>query len=256
MSSGTDFWGLLNPDWKVCDKGRRQSPINVQPSGLLYDPHLRTLVVDKQRIKGYVQNNGHSVVFRSEGLTESDLSGSATNSTFRTFGSVNITGGPLSYTYTVDNVQLHFGRSDAVGSEHSIGGVQFPGELGDDVNNELLSLTSKSHHIKYRGQNSSLTSLSISELISDLESFMTYEGSLTTPGCYETVTWIIINKPLIMSRQQFYALRKLMQGEQESPKAPLGNNFRPIQNTNSRVIRTSIDFKRKQVRSQIFLEQF
>lgn len=44
---------------------------------------------------------------------------------------------------------------------------------------------------------------------------------------------------------QLYLLRKLMQGEPDSPKAPLGNNFRPVQPINHRFVRTNIDFRRK-----------
>lgn len=42
---------------------------------------------------------------------------------------LNIWGGPLSYVYTLDSLHLHFGRSDNIGSEHQIGGVQFPAEV-------------------------------------------------------------------------------------------------------------------------------
>lgn len=109
----------------------------------------------------------------------------------------------------------------------------------------------------------------VRDLIPELNHFMTYEGSLTIPGCQETVTWIIINKPATITRQQvemirnrsktiiirptssppqLYSLRKLMQGEfPEVPKASLGNNFRPLQEFNTRLVRTNIDFKRKPV---------
>lgn len=40
-----------------------------------------------------------------------------------------LSGGPLSYQYTVSNVTLHFGRENNRGSEHTINGVQFAGEL-------------------------------------------------------------------------------------------------------------------------------
>lgn len=30
--------------------------------------------------------------------------------------------------------------------------------------------------------------------------YVTYEGSLTSPGCHETVTWIIINYPLYINK--------------------------------------------------------
>ena len=41
---------------------------------------------------------------------------------------------------------------------------------------------------------------------------MTYEGSTTYPGCWETVTWIVMNKPIYISRPEMNALKQLMQG--------------------------------------------
>lgn len=36
----------------------------------------------------------------------------------------------------------------------------------------------------------------------DTEHYMTYEGSTTAPGCHETVTWIVLNKPIYITLQQ------------------------------------------------------
>jgi hypothetical protein len=44
---------------------------------------------------------------------------------------------------------------------------------------------------------------------------------------------------------QLYALRRLMQGPEETPKAPLANNVRPLQPLHHRTIRTNIDFDGK-----------
>lgn len=55
---------------------------------------------------------------------------------------------------------------------------------------------------------------------------MTYEGSTTMPACQETVTWVVMNKPI----------------DEEYQKAPLGSNFRPPQPLHNRVVRTNIDF--------------
>ena len=29
--SGPDYWGLINPDWTMCSKGKAQSPVNIDP---------------------------------------------------------------------------------------------------------------------------------------------------------------------------------------------------------------------------------
>ncbi|XP_026676286.1 carbonic anhydrase-related protein 10-like [Diaphorina citri] len=77
----------------------------------------------------------------------------------------------------------------------------------------------------------------------ETNSYMTYEGSTTHPGCWETTVWIIYNRPIYMTKQELYALRRLKQGSEEQPKAPLGNNVRPLQFIHSRTVRTNIDFK-------------
>jgi hypothetical protein len=49
--AGPGFWGLINPQWPLCTKGRRQSPINVEADKLLYDPYLRPLHLDKHKVR-------------------------------------------------------------------------------------------------------------------------------------------------------------------------------------------------------------
>jgi hypothetical protein len=34
----------------LCNKGRRQSPINIEPDKLLFDPNLRPISVDKHKV--------------------------------------------------------------------------------------------------------------------------------------------------------------------------------------------------------------
>lgn len=48
--SGPEYWGRINPEWSLCNKGRRQSPINVEPSKLLFDPFLSHIDVDKVKV--------------------------------------------------------------------------------------------------------------------------------------------------------------------------------------------------------------
>lgn len=50
LFAGPSFWGLINPQWYLCSKGRRQSPINIEPDKLLFDRHLRPVSVDKHKV--------------------------------------------------------------------------------------------------------------------------------------------------------------------------------------------------------------
>lgn len=52
------------------------------------------------------------------------------------------------------------------------------------------------------GENITIKSFSVHDLLPEINAYMTYEGSLTIPGCQETVTWILINKPIFLTRQQ------------------------------------------------------
>nr|CAD7258903.1 unnamed protein product [Timema shepardi] len=106
--------------------------------------------------------------------------------------------------------------------------------------------------------------ISLRSLLPDTDYYMTYEGSTTYPGCWETTVWIILNKPIYITKQEIshivqsgnvpehtqwsrlYALRQLKQGLEETPKAPLGNNARPIQELFHRTVRTNIDFRKEE----------
>ncbi|KAK7069595.1 Carbonic anhydrase-related protein 10, partial [Halocaridina rubra] len=85
--------------------------------------------------------------------------------------------------------------------------------------------------------------LTISELLPSTEQYLTYDGSLTVPGCYETVTWILPNKPIYISFNQMRDLRRLKQGTSDFRRnAPVANNFRPLQSAHHRTVRTNIIF--------------
>ncbi|MED6236677.1 Carbonic anhydrase- protein 10 [Ataeniobius toweri] len=47
-----------------------------------------------------------------------------------------------------------------------------------------------------------LMGLNIADLYPDTIRYITYEGSITIPPCYETSTWILINKPVYVTQMQ------------------------------------------------------
>ncbi|OQR74290.1 carbonic anhydrase-related protein 10-like [Tropilaelaps mercedesae] len=229
---------------------------------------LQGLQISRARVRGVLHNTGQGVVFRldNEGLPSIDSpvgqSGTSGHMTERVHiggvrsdpvPSVDISGGPLSYSYRVYEIQLHFGRNDHQGSEHLLAGFAFPAEVqiyaynkelyvntsearnraygiavvsifvkvtkAKEISNrsgqsslkeskmskpnlQLKMLTDQLQYVIYKGDSIPLKALSIHELLPQTSTLITYEGSLTTPGCEETATWIVLNRPLYVSPQQ------------------------------------------------------
>jgi carbonic anhydrase len=74
------------------------------------------------------------------------------------------------------------------------------------------------------------TLINLADVLTSTSSYFTYSGSLTTPPCSENVTWIVLAKPANVSQAQFQSFRRI-----------LGNDFRPLQNLNGRVLRSTRD---------------
>lgn len=62
--------------------------------------------------------------------------------------------------------------------------------------------------------------------------YLSYQGSLTTPMCYETVTWMVATQPVKISSAELAELRKIRNERGDL----LVKNFRPLQNNNRRQI--------------------
>ncbi|XP_065201090.1 carbonic anhydrase-related protein 10 isoform X2 [Planococcus citri] len=260
--SGPEYWGRLNPDWGLCNKGRRQSPINVDPTKLLFDPFLPAVDINKETISGMLINTGQSLVFRVDKENKNH---------------VNITGGPLAYRYQFEEFYIHFGSTDNSGSEHKIGGYTFPAEIqlygynselyhnmseaqqkaqgtvgisimvqiaNESSPSDIRIITTSFKDVKFKGNKIPIQHLSFQHFLPETISYMTYEGSLTYPGCWETTVWIILNKPIFITKSELYALRNLKRGSKEASLGPLGDNSRPTQGISNRTVRTNIDFKK------------
>ncbi|KAI8495514.1 Carbonic anhydrase- protein 10 [Branchiostoma belcheri] len=149
---------------------------------------------------------------------------------------VNLTGGPLSYLYRLQELRLHYGSIDSQGSEHSVDGYSFPGELqllfynydlygdlaeatkgtsglaiislfiqiGNTTNPELDKLlwNDRLQNVTYKGAAARVEDFNLTNLFPTTPHYMTYQGSLTSPDCAETVTWIVMNKPVYISRKK------------------------------------------------------
>ncbi|ESO10317.1 hypothetical protein HELRODRAFT_91961, partial [Helobdella robusta] len=262
--SGPEFWGNINPEWYICNRGKHQSPISIDPSQLLFDPNLKPFKIDKHKhITGHLINNGRFLTIAIDVSTIANY--------------INISGGPLAYYYRASNILIYFSKEvDQHGSEHRITGMNFSAEIQIlGYNSELydnatysmnasngnvgiallLSVTDTPNHnlspiidaldnVMFKGRPLNVTiRMPLGALIPPTMDYMTYEGSFTHPNCFETVTWIIPNKPLYIGKEQFKAFQKLYDGEPGNVRLPLYNNARPTTPLNNRPIRTNIRLK-------------
>ncbi|XP_032454442.1 uncharacterized protein LOC100122669 isoform X1 [Nasonia vitripennis] len=140
------------------------------------------------------------------------------------------------------NSHLYNNFSDALHRAQGIVAVSLLLQVGDLSNPEVRLFTEHLDKITYGGQSMEIKRFGVRELLPDTMHYMTYDGSTTMPACHETTTWIILNKPIYITKQQLRSLRELRQGDMRHPKAPLGNNFRPPQPLHHRPVRTNIDF--------------
>ncbi|CAL4081049.1 unnamed protein product, partial [Meganyctiphanes norvegica] len=115
------------------------------------------------------------------------------------------------------NSQLYNNYSEASSKSNGLVAISVMIQLSQKSSRGLSQLTSNMHRIRYSGSQASLGLVSIVELLPSTVYYITYEGSLTHPPCSETVTWIIINKPLYINMHQLKILRTLNQGTQSIP---------------------------------------
>lgn len=52
------------------------------------------------------------------------------------------------------------------------------------------------------GSSTPIRHISLRSLLPNTEQYMTYEGSTTHPGCWESTVWIILNKPIYITKQE------------------------------------------------------
>ncbi|CAI5446699.1 unnamed protein product [Caenorhabditis angaria] len=260
--NGPQYWGRVVKEWWMCERGQIQSPIDIQPKQLLFDSSIKPIKLDKVQVVSEMVNVGQMIRVRI-GYS-------------RARPSVNITNGPLNgYQYRVQRIDFHFGNTTHNGSEHTINGRRYPMEVqlvafntdiypnfttasksphgiailsilvdfGEETNMELLKMTIATASVTYKDKRVQLAEFEPWRLLPMTRDLITYEGSLTTPGCDETVTWILLNQPIYITKDHFFEWSKLYFSQESQIKAPIGPNYRATQKTNNRLVRTNIQHK-------------
>uniref|UniRef100_A0A673LA09 Carbonic anhydrase Xa n=1 Tax=Sinocyclocheilus rhinocerous TaxID=307959 RepID=A0A673LA09_9TELE len=151
---------------------------------------------------------------------------------------VNISGGPMTYSHRLEEIRLHFGSEDGQGSEHLLNGQAFSGEVQlIHYNHELytnyteaakspnglviVSIFMKVNTITRITYKSKWKNIIVDHLTLNPICFITYEGSMTIPPCYETATWILMNKPIYVTKIILFVRKENKNNERSGLKGDL-----------------------------------
>lgn len=246
---GQDHWPTSYPE---CG-GNAQSPIDIQTDSVVFDPDLPAV-----QPHGYDQldtepldlhNNGHTVQLSLPPTLHL---------------------GGLPRQYTAAQLHLHWGQKGSLeGSEHQINSEATAAELhvvhydsesysslseaaqkpqglavlgilievGETGNPAYDHILSHLHEIRYKGQKTSVPPFNVRELFpQQLEQFFRYNGSLTTPPCYQSVLWTVFNRRAQISVEQLGKLQEALSSTEEDPSEPLVQNYRVPQPLNQRIV--------------------
>ena len=206
--AGPKNWGRLAPEFKTCERGADQSPIDLRDANQGEGDKLRFEYFPSPVS---VFNNGHTVQMEVE-------KGSAFEN------------GRGRY----ELAQFHFHTP----SEHTLGGKSFPmevhlvhkGETGALAVVGVLMKVGKRHPAldavfqnmptQEGNQKAGGLLLNANALLPRSGGYYYYPGSLTTPPCSEGVSWHILKAPIEISQGQLDAFRKLFKMNAR-PVAPL-----------------------------------
>ncbi|XP_062984463.1 carbonic anhydrase 9 isoform X2 [Elgaria multicarinata webbii] len=234
--------------------GHMQSPINIDTAATHFSPQLMPLL-----LSGYslppgetlrLHNNGHTIVL--------DLP-----------GNMMLTGGGFPQPYQAAQLHLHWGSDHSMpGSEHTVDGHRYAGEIhvvhysshfshiteaerepgglavlaaflevGPEENEPYQHILEHLEDVHEEGNETLIAGFDVATLLpNNLDHYFRYNGSLTTPPCYQTVNWTIFNQTIRLSQEQIAVLDDALQGDDDQP---LQSNYRLPQRMHGRSVLAS-----------------
>ncbi|NMG71541.1 carbonic anhydrase family protein [Azoarcus communis] len=212
--TGPDRWGKLRPDWRICEEGVRQSPIDLR-NGIAVD--LEPVKFDYRATQFRITDTGNMLrVQLGDGM------------------SMEVRG----KRYALEHLTLHQPSGERVGGAASDMEVNFyhrnaEGEVamlgvllerGDSANDMLQTLLN--HLPLERGSTYAPdATIDLNGFIPTATGHFLYSGSLTTPPCTEGVIWVVLKTPVTLSEDQLAIFTRL------HPR-----NARPIQPSHGRLL--------------------
>ncbi|XP_067367661.1 carbonic anhydrase 14 isoform X2 [Channa argus] len=252
---GQSEWSRYFPD---CG-GTSQSPVDVVTTKTKFDPSLIPLTP-----RGYSQHNNNPFTLYNNGHT----------AVIELPEWMGLEG--LPWFFTAVQMHLHWGSGGPSygGSEHTINGLSADAELhvvhynselypsmatamtqsdgmavlgilivtGEETNLAFNNILNYLGRIRHANQKVSIPAFDVHSLLpKDLGRYYRYNGSLTTPPCYQSVIWTLFHERVQISKAQLMKMETILYSSKvdDDDRIQLQDNYRKTQPLNARVVFTS-----------------
>lgn len=212
-NNGPEVWGQLTPEYRICDTGRHQSPIDlVNPTPAA----LPILIFNYQSASVNIRNTGNTIEVaypnRGNWIEIDETKYHLLQFHFHVPSEHTIAG-------ELSDMEMHLVHESEDGTLVVIGAFIKSGSVNtafDTFWHLIPSVADESEQLTG-------VVLNAFDLLPDTKRTYRYDGSLTTPPCSEGVKWIMMTTPIEMSEAQIAAFKAIFDG-----------NNRPVQPLNGR----------------------
>lgn len=215
--TGPSHWAELNKDFRTCQLGQQQSPINIVGAK---SADLPSIQFDYHAFSPTLINNGHTVqvdVAPGSSIRVGDQKYDLLQFHFHTPSEEQVNGKRYDMVW-------HLVHKNASGQLAVVAVLVKRGKENSFLAPISADLPSKEHQERKIDK----VSLDLNEFLPTQRGYYQFQGSLTTPPCSEGVSWYVLKQPVEASAAQIAAFHKLF-----------GNNARPVQALGKRTIQAT-----------------
>lgn len=206
-----EHWSSLNEEYKTCQAGMNQSPINIETT---LKAHISPLSIHYSDGPITLLNNGHTIQAGLKNTTADTVSIDGVPFTLQQFHFHTPSENTLHGKHYA--MEMHLVHKDAKGAVAVVAVMFDKGAANAELEKLWATMPEKAE------QDVKITAkMDLNALLPKDKTYWRFSGSLTTPPCSEGVTWLVLKHPLTLSTAQLEKFTHTMHHDNSRPTQPL-----------------------------------